>query len=156
MHDVLCRQQVHELGLEGVKLPQFGHVGELDGIDGAVLVLRQDQHVDEADGSCVDQLIAIGARDPGLRDARRVTHYWFHAIGACSIALIVELVDLSYPFSGDLAISSDPFKTGALAQLSGGDREACRAIPARVGSCDEGDAHGRPRAHRRPKRQRDD
>lgn len=48
--------------------------------------------------------------------------YWFHAIGACSIALIVALslvvlIDLSYPFSGDLSISSDPFKSGALAQF---------------------------------------
>lgn len=50
--------------------------------------------------------------------------YWFHAIGACSIALIVALslvvlVDLSYPFSGDLSITSDPFKSGALARFFG-------------------------------------
>jgi hypothetical protein len=48
--------------------------------------------------------------------------FWFHAIGACSIALVIALslvvlVDLSYPFSGDLSISSDPFKSGALAQF---------------------------------------
>jgi len=48
--------------------------------------------------------------------------FWFHTIGACSIALVVALslvvlVDLSYPFSGDLVVSSDPFKAGVLAQL---------------------------------------
>jgi Protein of unknown function (DUF4239) len=48
--------------------------------------------------------------------------FWFHAIGACSIALVVALslvvlVDLSYPFSGHLTISSSPFQTGALAQF---------------------------------------
>jgi uncharacterized protein DUF4239 len=48
--------------------------------------------------------------------------FWFHAIGAVAIALIVGLslvvlLDLSYPFSGDLAIDSGPFKTGALAQF---------------------------------------
>ena len=48
--------------------------------------------------------------------------FWFHAIGACAIALVVALslvvlVDLSYPFSGSLSISSDPFTTGALAQF---------------------------------------
>jgi hypothetical protein len=48
--------------------------------------------------------------------------FWFHMIGACSIALVVAmslvvLVDLSYPFSGDLVVSSDPFKAGVLAQF---------------------------------------
>ena len=47
--------------------------------------------------------------------------FWFHLIGACSIALVVALslvvlVDLSYPFSGSLVVSSDPFQTGVLAQ----------------------------------------
>jgi hypothetical protein len=41
--------------------------------------------------------------------------FWFHLIGACSIALVVALslvvlVDLSYPFSGSLVVSSDPFQ----------------------------------------------
>jgi hypothetical protein len=45
--------------------------------------------------------------------------FWFHAIGASSISVIivlslVVLVDLSYPFSGDLVVSSSPFKTGEL------------------------------------------
>ncbi len=48
--------------------------------------------------------------------------FWFHAIGACSIALVIALslvvlVDLSYPFSGSLNVSSMPFQTGALAQF---------------------------------------
>jgi hypothetical protein len=48
--------------------------------------------------------------------------FWFHAIGACSIALVIALslvvlVDLSYPFSGSLNVSSAPFQTGALAQF---------------------------------------
>jgi Protein of unknown function (DUF4239) len=48
--------------------------------------------------------------------------FWFHAIGAGAIALVVALslvvlVDLSYPFSGDLSIGSHEFTTGALAQF---------------------------------------
>jgi hypothetical protein len=47
--------------------------------------------------------------------------FWFHAIGACAIALVIALslvvlVDLSYPFSGDLSISPGAFREGALAQ----------------------------------------
>ena len=49
-------------------------------------------------------------------------NFWFHTIGACSIALVVALslvvlVDLSYPFSGSLNVSSTPFQTGVLAQF---------------------------------------
>ena len=48
--------------------------------------------------------------------------FWFHLIGACSIAIVVALslvvlVDLSYPFSGSLVVSSDPFTAGVLAQF---------------------------------------
>ena len=48
--------------------------------------------------------------------------FWFHTIGACSISVIivlslVVLVDLSYPFSGDLVVSSSPFQTGELAPV---------------------------------------
>jgi hypothetical protein len=48
--------------------------------------------------------------------------YWFHAIGAGSIALVVGLalvvlVDLIYPFSGDLSIDSAAFRSGSLAQF---------------------------------------
>ncbi len=47
--------------------------------------------------------------------------FWFHAIGAAAIALVlgfslVVLLDLTYPFSGDLSVGSGPFRTGALAQ----------------------------------------
>jgi ABC-type multidrug transport system fused ATPase/permease subunit len=50
--------------------------------------------------------------------------YSFHAIGAGSIAVIigmslVVLVALIYPFSGDLAIDSEPFQNGILAQFFG-------------------------------------
>ena len=48
--------------------------------------------------------------------------FWFHAIGAGAIALVlglslVVLLDLSYPFSGNLSVSSAPFRSGALAQF---------------------------------------
>ncbi len=48
--------------------------------------------------------------------------FWFHAIGACAIALVlglslVVLLDLTYPFSGDLSVGSGPFHSGALAQF---------------------------------------
>ncbi len=48
--------------------------------------------------------------------------FWFHTIGACSIALVIALslvvlIDLSYPFSGSLNVNSAPFQTGALAQF---------------------------------------
>ena len=48
--------------------------------------------------------------------------FWFHAIGAGAIALVlglslVVLLDLTYPFSGDLSVGSKPFQSGALAQF---------------------------------------
>ena len=48
--------------------------------------------------------------------------FWFHAVGAGSIALIVALslvvlADLIYPFSGDLAIDPGSFMSGGLAQF---------------------------------------
>jgi hypothetical protein len=48
--------------------------------------------------------------------------FWFHAIGAAAIALVlgfslVVLLDLTYPFSGDLSVDPGPFRTGALAQF---------------------------------------
>jgi uncharacterized protein DUF4239 len=50
--------------------------------------------------------------------------YWFHAIGAGAIAVVigmslVVLVALLYPFSGDLAIDSEPFRSGVLTQFFG-------------------------------------
>ena len=50
------------------------------------------------------------------------TSFWFHAIGAGAIALVVGmslvvLVDLIYPFSGDLSVGSGAFDSGVLAQF---------------------------------------
>ena len=49
--------------------------------------------------------------------------FWFHAVGAGSIALVVGLslvvlVELIYPFSGHLAVDPGDFNTGILAQFS--------------------------------------
>jgi ABC-type multidrug transport system fused ATPase/permease subunit len=49
--------------------------------------------------------------------------FWFHAIGAGAIAVVVGfslvvVLALSFPFSGDLAISPAPYQTGILAQFS--------------------------------------
>ncbi len=49
-------------------------------------------------------------------------NFWFHALGPAAIAIVVAfslvvLLDLSYPFSGDVAVDPEPFKTGALAQF---------------------------------------
>jgi hypothetical protein len=51
-------------------------------------------------------------------------NFWFHVLGPLAIALVVAislvvLVDLTYPFSGDVAITPDDFKTGALQQFFG-------------------------------------
>jgi uncharacterized protein DUF4239 len=48
--------------------------------------------------------------------------FWFHAIGAGAVALVlglslVVLLDLSYPFSGELSVNSGSFQSGALAQF---------------------------------------
>jgi hypothetical protein len=49
-------------------------------------------------------------------------NFWFHLLGPVAIAMViivslVVLADLSYPFSGDVAISSDPFASGILRQF---------------------------------------
>lgn len=46
-------------------------------------------------------------------------NYWFHALGPAAIAVVVAfslvvLADLSYPFSGDVSVSSDDFRSGTL------------------------------------------
>jgi hypothetical protein len=48
--------------------------------------------------------------------------FGFHVLGPAAIAAVVAvslvvLLDLSYPFSGDVAIAPDDFKTGALGQF---------------------------------------
>jgi hypothetical protein len=88
------------------------------------LVARRDR-LDAARGGLpplVNALILVGssvmlgyAMLVGSRKA------WLHAISAGAIAVLigfslVVLLDLSYPFSGDLAIEPDPFESGALAQ----------------------------------------
>ena len=47
---------------------------------------------------------------------------WFHVLGPAAIAVVVVfsllvLADLSYPFSGDVAIDPEPFDTGTLARF---------------------------------------
>jgi hypothetical protein len=49
-------------------------------------------------------------------------NFWFHVLGPAAIAVVVVfsllvLADLSYPFSGDVAIDPEPFDTGALARF---------------------------------------
>ena len=51
--------------------------------------------------------------------------FWFHAIGAGAVAIVlglslVVLLDLTYPFSGDLSVGPAPFRNGALAQFFDG------------------------------------
>jgi hypothetical protein len=46
----------------------------------------------------------------------------FHVLGPLAIALVVAvslivLADLSYPFSGDVSVSPEPYRSGALAQF---------------------------------------
>ena len=49
-------------------------------------------------------------------------NFWFHVLGPAAIAMVIAislvvLVDLSYPFSGSLSISSDPYRSESLAQF---------------------------------------
>ena len=49
-------------------------------------------------------------------------NFWFHVLGPATIAVVVVfsllvLADLSYPFSGDVAIDPEPFDSGALARF---------------------------------------
>jgi hypothetical protein len=49
-------------------------------------------------------------------------HFWFHVLGPAAIAIVVAfslvvLLDLSYPFSGDVTVDPAPFETGVLAQF---------------------------------------
>ena len=74
-------------------------------------------------------LRAIFASSEHGSSHHRSTHRicgWFvrqpHALGPAAVAAVVAvslvvLVDLSYPFSGDVAIAPDDFKTGALGQF---------------------------------------
>src|SRR4051794_9708328 len=55
MVDVLGGQQLRELRLDGLQLSELLDVGELGGVDRTVLVLVEDQDVDDADRSGVDE-----------------------------------------------------------------------------------------------------
>jgi hypothetical protein len=49
-------------------------------------------------------------------------HIWLHVLGPAAIAIVVAfslvvLLDLSYPFSGDVSVDPAPFETGVLAQF---------------------------------------
>jgi hypothetical protein len=53
--------------------------------------------------------------------------FWFHVLGPVAIAVVVAvslvvLVDLTYPFSGDVSLDPEDFKTGALEQFFEGAR----------------------------------
>jgi hypothetical protein len=49
-------------------------------------------------------------------------NFWFHVLGPLAIAVVVAvslvvLIDLTYPFSGDVSLEPDDFETGALEQF---------------------------------------
>src|SRR4051794_21512824 len=56
VRDVVLREQLRQLCLDGLQVTQLIDVGELGRIDRPVLVLLQDQDVDQADRSGVDEL----------------------------------------------------------------------------------------------------
>jgi hypothetical protein len=52
-------------------------------------------------------------------------NFWFHVLGPVAIAVVVAvslvvLIDLTYPFSGDVALTPEDFKAGALEQFFDG------------------------------------
>ena len=53
--DVFLGQQFRQLGLDCLQLSELGDVGELHRLDGTVGVFGEDQYVDHADDSGVDQ-----------------------------------------------------------------------------------------------------
>jgi len=91
----------------------------------AALVARRDR-LDAARGGLpwvVGALILVGSVVIiGYAVLVGSRSYWFHAIGAGSIAVVVGLalvvlVDLIYPFSGDLSVDPGSFHTGILTQF---------------------------------------
>ena len=71
---------------------------------------------------------------------------WFHVLGPAAITMVIAvslvvLVDLSYPFSGSVAIASDPFTSGDLSQFF---RRPPRRVASRsVWSTDSGGLNDR-------------
>jgi Protein of unknown function (DUF4239) len=66
-------------------------------------------------------------------------NFWFHALGPGAIAVVVAvslvvLVDLSYPFSGSVTVSPEPFKTGILAQFFPRPKREARIAPLGLAS----------------------
>ena len=66
-------------------------------------------------------------------------HFWFHVLGPAAIAIVVAfslvvLLDLSYPFSGDVSVDPAPFETGVQAGFSPRGEFSCEELarcPAR-------------------------
>src|SRR4051795_11087331 len=56
MGDVVGGQQLRQLGLYRLQLSELPDIGELGGVDRPVLVLVENQDVDDADRSGVDEL----------------------------------------------------------------------------------------------------
>lgn len=89
------------------------------------LVARRDR-LDAANGGLpwvIAALILVGSLVMvGYAVLVGSTSFWFHTIGAGAIALVVGLslvvlVDLTYPFSGDLSVNPGSFETGILGQF---------------------------------------
>jgi hypothetical protein len=94
------------------------------------LVARRNR-LDDADGglpSAITALILVGSVViVGYAVLVGSRSFWFHTIGAGAIALVVGLslvvlVDLTYPFSGDLSVNPDSFKSGILEQFFASER----------------------------------
>ena len=51
-------QQLRQLCLDCLQLPELADVGQLHRLDGAVGVLGEDQRIDDADGPAVNQFAA--------------------------------------------------------------------------------------------------
>ena len=93
----------------------------------AAVEARRDR-LDDAEGGLtwvIGALIVVGSVViVGYATFVGSRSFWFQAIGAGATALVigmslVVLATLVYPFSGDLAISSEPFRNGSLAQFFG-------------------------------------
>lgn len=53
--------------------------------------------------------------------------FWFHALGPVAIGVVVVLslvvlADLTYPFTGEVALEPEDFKTGSLEQFFPADQ----------------------------------
>ena len=55
LHDVVGCEELGEIGFDGLELAEFFDVRQFHRINGAVVVLGQDEDVDDADRPCVDE-----------------------------------------------------------------------------------------------------